>query len=117
MLQTNVIHQEHRLLQEIEQVQTDLHRIGARCLQGFDPRGDVVDQAASATGMNTNCSLRDIRRHELDQLRHALDRARMGQYGVCESCDSPIDPKRLSAVPYATMCIHCKRQSKQRCQL
>jgi DnaK suppressor protein len=38
----------------------------------------------------------------------ALDR---GQYGECLRCGEAINKKRLEAVPWATMCIHCQEDS------
>ena len=39
----------------------------------------------------------------------ALDR---GQYGECIGCGEDIKEKRLEAVPWATMCIHCQEQTE-----
>jgi DnaK suppressor protein len=39
----------------------------------------------------------------------ALDR---GQYGVCVRCGEDIKEKRLEAVPWATMCIHCQEETE-----
>ena len=37
----------------------------------------------------------------------ALDR---GQYGECVRCGKDINEKRLEAVPWAMMCIHCQEE-------
>ena len=39
----------------------------------------------------------------------ALDR---GQYGECIGCGEDIKEKRLEAVPWATMCIHCQEETE-----
>ena len=41
----------------------------------------------------------------------ALGKIENGTYGVCERCGRPIDPARLEALPYAELCIECKRLS------
>ncbi len=41
-------------------------------------------------------------------LDQALDRIQDKSYGVCRECEQPIDPRRLEAVPHATLCISCK---------
>jgi DnaK suppressor protein len=38
----------------------------------------------------------------------ALDKIRSGDYGICENCEQPIHPKRLQAVPWATLCVSCQ---------
>jgi DnaK suppressor protein len=29
-------------------------------------------------------------------------------FGLCEECEEPIDPKRLAVVPHATLCVACQ---------
>ncbi len=35
----------------------------------------------------------------------ALDR---GEYGICQDCGEDINPKRLEAIAWTTLCIHCQ---------
>ena len=44
----------------------------------------------------------------------ALDRIESGTYGVCQRCSKPIAPERLEALPYAELCIDCKREVERR---
>ncbi len=44
-------------------------------------------------------------KEEIGYINHALERIETGNYGQCEECGEDIDPKRLEAVPYATLCI------------
>jgi len=46
-------------------------------------------------------------RRRVEELRSALERARAGAYGGCESCGSPIGAARLEARPAARTCIAC----------
>jgi DnaK suppressor protein len=39
----------------------------------------------------------------------AIDR---GQYGECTRCGNDINEKRLEAMPWATMCIHCQEETE-----
>jgi DnaK suppressor protein len=43
----------------------------------------------------------------------ALTRIENGTYGVCTRCGNEIGPDRLRAVPYATLCIDCKRREER----
>ena len=40
----------------------------------------------------------------------ALGRIESGTFGICQTCDQPIDPERLDALPHTTQCIECKRK-------
>jgi DnaK suppressor protein len=44
----------------------------------------------------------------LRKVDHALARIREKSYGECEECEKPINPDRLEALPWATMCIKCQ---------
>jgi len=51
-------------------------------------------------------------RARLVQLRAALHRLDDGTYGRCVSCDGPIAPARLAALPEITTCIACASESE-----
>lgn len=51
-------------------------------------------------------------RAHLVQLRAALQRLDDGTYGRCASCDGPIAPGRLAALPEITTCIACASESE-----
>lgn len=44
---------------------------------------------------------------EIQQLERALSRIDDGVYGRCAGCAEPIAPKRLAALPQATLCVKC----------
>jgi RNA polymerase-binding protein DksA len=44
----------------------------------------------------------------------ALRRIEDGTYGTCQRCGKPIAPERLEALPYAELCIDCKRRVERR---
>jgi DnaK suppressor protein len=31
-----------------------------------------------------------------------------GEYGICQDCGEPINPKRLDAIPWTTLCVRCQ---------
>ena len=49
---------------------------------------------------------------ELKEINSALERIDKGAFGVCEGCSKPISKTRLSAIPYARLCIACKRREE-----
>jgi RNA polymerase-binding transcription factor DksA len=60
-----------------------------------------------------NLALRQKVEQRIEQLEEALHRLDEGDYGICESCEQPIDPERLEALPDTTLCINCAREAEQ----
>ncbi len=50
------------------------------------------------------------------QIDHALAKLvdAPEDFGLCEECEEDIAPKRLSAVPYATLCVDCQAKRDPR---
>ncbi len=51
---------------------------------------------------------------EIRKIKSALAKIEAGTYGICESCDARIAPKRLAALPYATTCVKCAAAADER---
>ena len=47
------------------------------------------------------------------QIEKALQRLEDGHYEQCEECGEGIGEERLAALPFATQCVACKRQTEQ----
>ena len=75
--------------------------------------GDVVDFALDSAQDEINSQLAEVESRELARIEVALERMRTGEYGRCESCSGKIPVARLSALPYATLCIECQRESEK----
>lgn len=75
--------------------------------------GDVVDAALDSAQDEISSQLAEVESRELASIENALQRMRDGQYGVCESCSCTIPMARLNALPYATLCIECQRESER----
>ena len=54
------------------------------------------------------------RKQMLRQITAALRRIDRDEYGDCQSCDEPINEKRLDFDPTATLCIDCASESEQK---
>ncbi len=79
--------------------------------------GDEVDAAIATEQSELRSQMASFESRELAQIESALDRIRQGRYGRCETCDKPIAPTRLKALPYATECINCARSGERRASL
>lgn len=49
----------------------------------------------------------------LYHIDRTLERIEKGTFGLCQSCNNPIDRKRLMAVPHARLCIQCKSKEER----
>jgi DnaK suppressor protein len=75
--------------------------------------GDEIDAAIATEQAELRSQLASFESRELAQIEAALDKIKRGRYGRCESCDKPIAPMRLNALPYATECINCARSGER----
>jgi DnaK suppressor protein len=75
--------------------------------------GDVVDFALDSAQDEINSQLAEVESRELASIENALERMRTGEYGLCEACGTKIPLARLSALPYATLCIECQREAER----
>ena len=47
-------------------------------------------------------------REQLDEVLAALEKIDNGTYGICDACGKPITKKRLTVLPWATLCKECR---------
>ncbi|HLY18468.1 MAG TPA: TraR/DksA family transcriptional regulator [Bryobacteraceae bacterium] len=66
------------------------------------------DQAQLSHDEFVSLRLNSLDYGQLRLVEEALDRVRSGDYGTCLSCEQPIPPKRLQALPWARYCVPCQ---------
>src|SRR5690348_12296757 len=69
---------------------------------------DQLDEIQRASERDLAISNIDRGSKQLRDVRAALRRIRDGSFGVCEECEEEIHLKRLAAIPWASLCIHCQ---------
>ena len=69
---------------------------------------DLLDEMQQATERLLVVSNLDRDFTDLRLARAALRRIEDGTFGTCEECEGDIHPKRLAAVPWASLCIACQ---------
>ena len=79
----------------------------------LDPeRGGVsnhmADDANETAEQETMLTLRSSAGRQLAHVNEALERIEDGSYGTCSNCGKPINPARLDALPFSTLCINCQ---------
>ncbi len=47
----------------------------------------------------------------LADVEAALDRMRLGTYGTCVHCGTPLPAERLEVLPQAALCMPCQRRA------
>lgn len=89
--------------------------------QGGDPDSDdaeidvergFADSAHATAERARTLSVMKALRANLRWVNRALTKMELGTYGVCERCGNPIGPERLDALPWAILCIDCKRKGE-----
>ncbi len=76
-----------------------------------DRDADPVDRALRETTQVRQLALIAQARWQVERIQTCLHRLQENLYGVCVQCGNRINPERLIAIPYATLCVKC--QSKQ----
>ncbi len=78
----------------------------------FPDFGEKEDENAAEVAMfEKNLSMEKTLEVSLFNVKRALEKIEAGNYGICEKCGAPINPKRLEAFPSASTCMECKKKS------
>jgi RNA polymerase-binding transcription factor len=73
----------------------------------------LADMATHTYDRELDSTLEESEGQHLGHIDAALKRIETGSYGVCENCGRPIGLERLEAMPWATLCIDCKREAER----
>ncbi len=73
------------------------------------PETGIADTGTVTLDREVEYSLEGQSAHVLAEIDAALKRIDQGTFGACARCGNPIGEERLEAMPYATLCIACKR--------
>ena len=85
-----------------------------------DAAGDLSNVPFHMADLGTDNYERDIMIHliqngeeELKSIDAALEKLEDKTFGICETCDKKIAKARLTALPYARLCMECQRKEEQ----
>lgn len=67
--------------------------------------GDVADQARQLQEETMSLARREKIAFELREIDEALDRINSNTFGICEETGSPIEEKRLNAIPWTRLSL------------
>ncbi|HEX8289304.1 MAG TPA: TraR/DksA family transcriptional regulator [Pyrinomonadaceae bacterium] len=74
---------------------------------------DPVDLAVRNYSKNVMLAVSENESRQLTLIDEALMRIEDEEYGPCQNCEKPINPKRLAAIPWARYCLDCQQLLEQ----
>ncbi len=96
-------------MKQIEQDNLKSPRDAAGDLSGYSLH--IADSATDSYDREFSLGLATNAQKILYEIDEALKRVDEKTFGDCLSCGKPVNRRRLTAIPYARMCIEC--QSKE----
>jgi RNA polymerase-binding transcription factor DksA len=89
------------------------------CKKGTDAAGDLSTLPMHLADLGTDSFEQDIslglmenESDELHEIQEAFERIKDGSFGLCETCKKKIPKERLKAIPYARLCVACKKKEE-----
>jgi DnaK suppressor protein len=101
---------------DVERRQRALRRIVEACdcrrrpPEEVVPITDLAEQAAVNHARYLASLDEEIEWRICEAAGRALTRIELGTFGRCLECGEEISPKRLNAVPWASLCVSCQEQ-------
>jgi len=77
------------------------------------PYANPFDEMAMLERREVAYATRSLLFQRATEIAEAFRRLEEGTYGVCESCEGPIAPARLEAMPEVRLCVRC-REAEER---
>jgi len=71
------------------------------------------DNAREVSDFESNLSVEAQLKSLLKKTNTALKAIENGTYGKCKNCKKEIEKGRLKSMPYAAICVSCKKQNKK----
>jgi DnaK suppressor protein len=73
---------------------------------------DSEEQSVTDFAQEMDFALMEMKAQTLIRIDEALQRVDQGTYGTCDECGQDIAAARLSAVPFALLCIDCQAREE-----
>lgn len=114
MKTTQIQQFKNRLQSQREEAFRLLHRVGdeSRSLDSDIPQ-DSGDQSINTVSKEFLFQQGSQRRGMVRRIEAALIRIERGTFGVCAECNEEISVRRLEALPWTDLCLHCQEQQEQ----
>jgi DnaK suppressor protein len=76
------------------------------------PFGKREEEATESMELEKRLTLENRLQLMLTEVDKALQKLDNGTYGICDMCNTPIDPARMEALPQAILCMNCRQKMK-----
>jgi len=102
---TGLLDQQRLLRRELEDLGADPDADEV----AFDADAGFADRSHSTEERERVMTMARSLRTNLREVERAVMKLDDGSYGRCERCGNPIGDERLDAIPWAPLCIDCKK--------
>jgi RNA polymerase-binding protein DksA len=112
-----------RLLDEQERLETELHELMERTSSDIDTERAAeissyddhpADLASETFEREKDLALESNITDLLVKVNTALEKIEEGSYGLCDLCGMEINPERIKALPWASLCRDCQGRAEGR---
>jgi DnaK suppressor protein len=76
------------------------------------PFGKREEEATESMELEKRLALENRLNSLLTEVERALQKLDAGTYGICDMCNTTIDPARMEALPQAILCLNCRQKMK-----
>jgi DnaK suppressor protein len=76
------------------------------------PFGKREEEATESMELEKRLALENRLNSLLTEVERALQKMDAGTYGICDMCNTAIDPARMEALPQAILCLNCRQKMK-----
>jgi RNA polymerase-binding transcription factor len=102
-----------RMLEERRtEIQEKLRVIREEIPSYQDEVRDSEEQSVTDFAQEMDFALMEMKARTLVRIDEALQRVDQGTYGTCDHCGQDIAAARLSAVPFALLCLECQEREE-----
>jgi DnaK suppressor protein len=72
------------------------------------PFGKREEEADEAVELARKLAMEKTLTEAVTEVNRALEKIKLGTYGICDICGKNIEPARMEALPSASLCLNCK---------
>ncbi len=102
--------EEREIQRRLSVLRRQQHQAAVRPDFGEDGSLDFFEAASVASTEQHEEVVRRRLSDKSQALAEALEQVREGTYGLCRACGGRIPPRRLEALPTATLCVTCQER-------
>ena len=96
------------LLEEKKQIEGQIDLMSKKNPDDIADASDTLDEKAQdVTNMDERRAVEQNLELRLREIEETLAKLDAGTYGICSNCKSPIDEKRIQAMPIVQFCFDC----------